>query len=67
MVRGRRVIRRRNRYSVEFPRRRQPNGSYADIVAPINAETRRMIEDAVFAEFEKITGEHVTRRVLQQK
>jgi stage V sporulation protein G len=61
------VIRLRKGYFVEFPKKRQPGGSYAEIAAPINAETRRMIEQAIFAEFEKITGEHVTRRVLNQK
>ena len=65
-VGGLRVIRRGSRYSLQFPRRRQSNGSYADLVVPMNAETRKMIEDAVFAEFEKVTGEHVTRRVLKQ-
>jgi stage V sporulation protein G len=67
MITDLRVIRLGKGYFVEFPKRRQPDGSYAEIAAPINAETRRMIEQAIFAEFEKITGEHATRRVLKQK
>jgi DNA-binding cell septation regulator SpoVG len=42
-------------------RERQPDGSYAEIAAPINAEARSMIEEAAFAEFEKVTGEHTAR------
>jgi stage V sporulation protein G len=57
------VIRLGKGYFVEFPKKRQPDGSYVEIAAPINAETHRMIEQAIFAEFEKVTGEQVTRRV----
>jgi hypothetical protein len=38
-----------------------PDGSYAEIAAPINAEARSMVEEAVFAKFEKVTGEHTAR------
>jgi len=33
----------------------------------LNAETRKVIVEAIFAEFEKITREQVTRRALKQK
>jgi len=57
------VIRLGKGYFVEFPKKRQPDGSYVEIAAPINAETHRMIEQAIFAEFEKVSGEQVARRV----
>jgi stage V sporulation protein G len=63
MIEELKVIRLEKRYFVEFPKKRQPDGSYVEIATPINAETRRMIEQAIFAKFEKITGEQVTRRV----
>ena len=66
MIEELKVIRLRKGYFVEFPKKRQPDGSYAEIAAPINAETRRMIEEAIFPEFEQITGEHVTQRVLNE-
>ena len=40
-------------------------GYYLDTVAPINWETRKQIEDAVLTEFERVTGERVTRRTLR--
>jgi stage V sporulation protein G len=62
MIRDIKVIQRRQRYVVEFPRRRQPDGSYLDIAAPINAEARKMIEQRILAEYEQVTGERVTQR-----
>lgn len=61
MIRDLKVIRLKRGYFVQFPRKRQPDRSYAEIAAPINAEARSMIEEAAFAEFEKVTGEHTAR------
>jgi stage V sporulation protein G len=61
MIRNLKVIRLKTGYFVRFPRKRQPDGSYAEIAAPINAEARSMIEEAAFAEFGKVTGEHTAR------
>jgi stage V sporulation protein G len=63
MIRDVKVMRpREGGYVVEFPRRRQPDGSYLDIAAPINAETRKMLEERILAEYERVTGERVTQR-----
>jgi DNA-binding cell septation regulator SpoVG len=35
------------------------DGTYVDIVHPLNNETRQMIQDRVVAEYEKIAGEPV--------
>ena len=48
-----------------MPRRKRTNGKYVDIIAPLNNQTRQLIEEKVFAEYEKITGEPVTRRKLK--
>jgi stage V sporulation protein G len=34
----------------------QSDGTQRDIAFPVNAETRRMIEEAVLAEYEKVVG-----------
>jgi stage V sporulation protein G len=41
---------------ISFPARRQRDGTYRDIAFPTNAETRRMIEQAVLAEYENIVA-----------
>ena len=59
------LIRSSKAYYVEMPRTKRANGKYVDIVAPLNNQTRQLIEEKVFAEYEKITGEPVTRRKLK--
>ena len=51
------VIRLMKGYFVEFPKKRQPGGTYTEIAGPINAEARKMIEERVLSEYEKVTGE----------
>ena len=41
---------------ISFPARKQIDGTYRDIAFPANAETRRMIEQAVLAEYEKVVA-----------
>jgi stage V sporulation protein G len=41
---------------ISFPNRTQSEGGQRDIAFPVNAETRRMIEQAVLAEYEKIVA-----------
>ena len=41
------VIYARERYFIVMPSRKNPDGSYRDIVHPINAEFRRELEEAV--------------------
>jgi DNA-binding cell septation regulator SpoVG len=40
-----------------MPSRERRGGRRVDIAHPITAEARRMIEDAVMAEYRKVTGE----------
>ena len=46
------VIYARERYFIVMPSRKNPDGSYRDIVHPINAEFRTMLEKAVIEAYE---------------
>jgi len=39
---------------VSMPSRRRKDGTFRDIVHPLNAETRKLIEDSVVAEYMKV-------------
>ncbi len=45
------VIYARDKYFIVMPSRKNPDGTYRDIVHPINAAFRSELEDAVIAEF----------------
>ncbi len=47
------VIYARDRYFIIMPSRKNPDDTYRDIVHPINAEFRGMLERAVIAAFEE--------------
>ena len=63
LIREVKVIRSSGCYFVSMPPKKLKNGIHMDTVAPINNETRNLIEDSILTEFERITGETVTRRV----
>ena len=48
---------------VSFPAEKQRDGTYLDIAYPANAETRRMIQQAILAEYEKVVTESTQRQV----
>jgi stage V sporulation protein G len=41
---------------ISFPNRTESQGGQRDIAFPVNAETRRMIEQAVLAEYAKVVS-----------
>ena len=47
------VIYARDRYFIVMPSRKNPDDTYRDIVHPINAQFRAMLEDAVVKAFEE--------------
>lgn len=51
------IIEGQNGLFIAMPSRKMADGEYRDIAHPINSETRTMIQEAVFAEYEKITTE----------
>ena len=44
------------RLFISFPTEDSSDGTYRDSAFPANAETRRMIEQAILAEYEKIVA-----------
>jgi stage V sporulation protein G len=64
-IRAAKIIRGPKGYFVAMPRRKRADGTYSEIVSPITPEARRIVEERVLAEYEKITGEPVKRRVLK--
>ena len=47
------VIHARDRFFIVMPSRKNPDETYRDIVHPINAQFRAMLEDAVIAAYEE--------------
>lgn len=57
IVRDLKIIEGNKGLFVSMPSRRRKDGSFRDIVHPLNSETRSMIEQSVIAEFERSEGE----------
>lgn len=57
IVRDMKIIKSDEGYFVSMPSRRKKDGSFKDIVHPLNAETRKMIEDRIVLEYKKVVGE----------
>ena len=47
------VIESQNGLFIAMPSRKTPNGEFKDIAHPINAETRKLIEDFVVAKYQE--------------
>ena len=58
IVRDMKVIKSDKGLFVSMPSRRKKDGSFKDIVHPLNAETRRMIEERIIVEFNKVMGDN---------
>ena len=54
------VINARDKFFIVMPSRKNPDDSYRDIVHPINAQFRGMLEDAVIAAYEAALAEAET-------
>ncbi|NLX60920.1 MAG: septation regulator SpoVG [Tissierellia bacterium] len=48
------IIDGQNGLFIAMPSRRMINGEFRDVAHPINAETRKKIQDAIFEEYEKV-------------
>ena len=48
------IIEGQNGLFIAMPSRKMPDGEFRDISHPINAETRKKIQDAICEEYEKI-------------
>jgi stage V sporulation protein G len=56
LVHDLRVIKGPTGLFISFPNRTESEGGQQDIAFPVNAETRRMIEQAVLAEYKKVAA-----------
>jgi stage V sporulation protein G len=56
IVRDMKIIKSDKGLFVSMPSRRKKDGSFKDIVHPLNAETRQMIEDSIIEEYKKVVG-----------
>lgn len=57
IVRDMKIIKSDKGLFVSMPSRRKKDGSFKDIVHPLNSETRKMIEDQVIEEYKKVAGD----------
>lgn len=48
------IIDGQNGLFIAMPSRKMADGEFRDIAHPINAETRKKIQDAIFKEYEKV-------------
>jgi stage V sporulation protein G len=55
-VRDVKLFRRAGHYSIGMPRVREKGGEYSEIASALNARTRKMIEEALVAEYERVTA-----------
>ena len=52
-IKGIRIIEKDDKLMLAMPSRKNRNNENEDVAHPLNAETRQMFEDAVFAEYNK--------------
>jgi stage V sporulation protein G len=61
MVNDIKIIQGRDGLFISMPSRKKKNGEFKDVAHPLNNETRRMIEDKVLGEYERILSERGER------
>ena len=54
MINDIKIIQGRDGLFISMPSRKKKNGEFKDVAHPLNNETRRMIEDKVLGEYERI-------------
>ena len=60
IIRDLKVIKSDKGFFVSMPSRRKKDGSFKDIVHPLNSETRKTIEERIIQEYVKVSGEEAT-------
>ena len=53
VIRDIRIIEGNDGLLIAFPSRKNNEGLYVDVAHPINSDTRKLFEDAIFEEFNK--------------
>src|SRR5215216_4190834 len=57
MINDIKIIQGRDGLFISMPSRKKKNGEFKDVAHPLNNETRRMIEDKVLAEYDRVREE----------
>ena len=57
VIRDLKIIHVTTGFFVSMPSKKRKDGTYKDIAHPINNETRRMIEEKIIAEYQKVLAE----------
>jgi stage V sporulation protein G len=57
IIRDLKVIKSDKGFFVSMPSRRKKDGSFKDIVHPLNSETRKLVEERIIKEYFKISGD----------
>ena len=57
IIRDLKVIQSERGMFVSMPSRRKKDGSFKDIVHPLNSDTRKLIEERIIEEYQKLTSE----------
>ena len=57
VIRDLKIIRGTSGLFVSMPSKRRKDGTYKDIAHPLNNETRRMMEEKIIAEYEKVLAD----------
>ena len=53
-IKGIRIIEKDNNFMLAMPSRKNKNNENEDVAHPLDRETRKMFEDAIFAEYENV-------------
>jgi len=64
VIRDLKIIQGTTGFFVSMPSKKHKDGTYKDIAHPINNETRRMIEEKIIAEYERVLAGRGSRRAL---
>ena len=57
IIRDLKIIKSEKGFFVSMPSRRKKDGSFKDVAHPLNSETRKLIEEKVIEEYNKVVGE----------
>jgi len=57
IIRDLKVIKSDKGFFVSMPSRRKKDGSFKDIVHPLNSETRKLVEETIIKEYFKVSGD----------
>ena len=61
LIRDLKIIRGTTGLFVSMPSKKRKDGTYKDIAHPLNNETRKMIEEKIITEYERVLAEERSR------